>query len=66
MDRCICVDCPNKCYEYENSITSDKAYYEWTHKEDKCVAESEKWVNSADDLIPILDEAESEVRNGRN
>ena len=41
MDECICVDCPNKCCEYEYSITSDKAYYEWTYKEDKCKAE--KW-----------------------
>jgi len=41
MNQCICVDCPNKCYEYENSITSDKAYFEWTHKEDKCIVESE-------------------------
>ena len=41
MSECICVDCPNKCYEYENNSTSDKAYYEWTYKEDKCKAESE-------------------------
>ena len=42
MNQCICVDCPNKCYEYENSITSDKAYFEWTLKEDKCIVESEE------------------------
>ncbi len=42
MNECICVDCPNKCYEYENNYTSDKAYYEWTHKEDKCKIESEE------------------------
>ncbi len=28
MSECICVNCPNKCYE-------------WTYKEDKCIAESE-------------------------
>lgn len=38
MNKCICVDCPNKCYEYENNSTSDKAYYEWAYKEDKCKA----------------------------
>ena len=37
MGECICVDCPNKCYEYHNSITCDKAYYEWCLKEDKCI-----------------------------
>lgn len=31
-----CVNCQYKCYEYENSITSDKAYNEWARKEDKC------------------------------
>ena len=66
MDRCICVDCPNKCYEYEERIISDKGYWEWSHKEDKCVAESENWVNLADDLIPILNESESEDRNDGN
>ena len=34
--KCICVDCPHKCSEYENNITSDKAYYEWTVKKEKC------------------------------
>lgn len=42
MTECLCVDCPNKCYEYENNSTSDKAYYEWTYKEDKCKAETEE------------------------
>lgn len=42
MDECICVDCPNKCCEYEYNSTSDKAYYEWTYKEDKCKAERVK------------------------
>lgn len=36
MNECICIDCPNKCYEYENSIISNKAYYEWAYKQDKC------------------------------
>ena len=39
MSGCICGDCPNKCYEYENNSTSDKAYYEWAYKEDKCKTE---------------------------
>lgn len=39
MGDCICIDCPNKCYEYKNNSTSDKSYYEWTYKEDKCKAE---------------------------
>ena len=38
MNQCICADCLNKCYEYENNIISDKAYFEWTLKEDKCKA----------------------------
>lgn len=41
MNECICVNCPNKCYEYENNSTSDKSYYEWAYKEDKCKSESE-------------------------
>ena len=36
MNECKCIDCPNKCYEYRNNITSDKAYYEWSIKEEKC------------------------------
>ena len=37
-----CIDCDHKCYEYLNNGTSDKAYYEWAYKEDKCEkAESE-------------------------
>lgn len=42
MNDCLCIDCSNKCYEYRNSITCNKAYYEWTYKEDKCKAERSK------------------------
>ena len=42
MTNCICVECDHKCYEYYNNVTSDKAYYEWGYKQDKCLqAESE-------------------------
>lgn len=40
--ECKCVDCPNKCYEYYNNGVSDRAYYEWSIKLDKCKAESEE------------------------
>lgn len=39
---CICIDCPNKCREYYNNTVSDKAYYEWAIKEEKCKTESEE------------------------
>ena len=32
-----CVDCKYKCEEYKNSIVSDKAYYEWGLKLDRCI-----------------------------
>lgn len=31
-----CVECCRKCYEYLNNRTSDKSYYKWTYKQDKC------------------------------
>ena len=31
-----CIDCPNKCSEYKDSIISDKAYHEYLLKADKC------------------------------
>lgn len=34
-------DCPNKCSEYYNNGVSDRAYYEWSIKLDKCKAKSE-------------------------
>lgn len=37
-----CIDCERKCYEYLNNSTSDKAYYEWTLKQDKCDAEDDQ------------------------
>ena len=43
--KCICVDCPHKCGEFTSSMTSDKAYYEWALKEDKCRKELEKHGN---------------------
>ena len=43
MTDCNCIECDHKCYEYYNNSTSDKAYYEWTYKQDKCSqAESEE------------------------
>lgn len=39
---CICIDCPNKCYEYLDNGVSDRAYYEWCIKLDKCRVESEE------------------------
>lgn len=37
MSNCICIDCPNanECYEFCDRFT-DKGYYEWTHKQDRC------------------------------
>ena len=40
--ECKCIDCPNKCYEYYNNGVSDRAYYEWSIKLDKCKKESEE------------------------
>lgn len=34
---CNCTECNHKCYEYYNNSTSDKAYYEWSYKQDKCL-----------------------------
>ena len=45
MNEGICIDCPNKCYEYENNSTSDKAYYELSLKEDKCKESEEEECN---------------------
>jgi len=41
MSDCICVGCDHQCSEYNDSLTSDKAYYEWTLKQDECRAERE-------------------------
>lgn len=41
MNGCICVECKHQCNEYFNNGVSDKSYYEWTRKEDKCMVESE-------------------------
>lgn len=41
-----CVECDHKCQEYLNNIVSDKAYFEWSLKLDKCKqdrAESEEY-----------------------
>lgn len=46
--ECICIDCPDKCYEYYNNYVSDKAYYEWSIKLDKC-KDFEKRGNKIDD-----------------
>jgi len=40
--ECKSIDCPNKCYEYYNNCVSERAYYEWSVKLDKCKAESEE------------------------
>ena len=37
-----CVDCENKCDEYNRSVICDKAYYEWCCKEQKCESEEEE------------------------
>ena len=39
MSECICVKCTHKCSEYFNNVTSDKAYYEWARKEERCLVE---------------------------
>lgn len=39
---CIYIDCPHKCYEYDERILSDKTYYEWTRKEEKCEKSKEE------------------------
>ena len=36
LDVICCTDCQYKCYEYENSIVSAKAYNEWARKESMC------------------------------
>lgn len=41
MTNCNCVECDHQCSEYNNSLTSDIAYYEWTLKQDECTAKSE-------------------------
>ncbi|WP_181022540.1 hypothetical protein [Lachnospira multipara] len=38
--ECKCIDCPNKCHEYNNNYVSDKSYYEWSIKLDKCKKEN--------------------------
>ena len=38
--KCMCIDCPNKCSEYYNNGVSDKSYYEWSIKLDKCKTEN--------------------------
>ena len=38
----ICMDCPHKCSEYNDSITSDRAYYEWHIKKEKCEKEAKE------------------------
>lgn len=37
MNNCICIDCNHKCSEYYNNGISDKSYYEWSIKMDKCI-----------------------------
>ena len=55
MSECICVNCPKKCYEYESSFTSDKAYYEWTYKEDKCKKEAIDTINKEYGNFSVFD-----------
>ena len=45
--ECACVNCEVNTHEIEDAEELDKA-------------ESEEWENYADDLIPIIDDAESE------
>lgn len=42
MNNCKCVECTHQCYEYYNNSTSDKAYYEWSIKEEKCEKEDKQ------------------------
>lgn len=37
-----CVECDHQCYEYFNNGACDKAYYEWTLKQDKCDKEEKE------------------------
>lgn len=39
---CICIDCEHKCPEYRSNYISDRSYYEWVLKADKCEAEKQK------------------------
>ena len=39
-NKCICIDCTHKCYEYNTNMCSDKAYYEWCIKQKKCETEN--------------------------
>lgn len=43
QNTCICVDCPSRyrCSEYLGNFVSDKAYYDWCYKQDKCRKELE-------------------------
>lgn len=36
-----CITCEHKCSEYRNNYVSDRSYYEWVLKEEKCMAERE-------------------------
>lgn len=47
-------------YGINKVISTDDIYQIIQQKIDKCKAESEEYVNFADDLIPIMNEAESE------
>jgi len=37
----LCTDCKNKCSEYLSNGISDKSYYEWTLRADKCEQDDE-------------------------
>lgn len=41
QNTCICVDYPSRytCSEYNSNFVSDKAYYDWSLKLDKCNTE---------------------------
>jgi len=41
QNTCICIDCPSRygCSEYNGNFVSDKAYYDWCYKQDKCIKE---------------------------
>ena len=54
---CICVECEHKCSEYNANYISDKSYYEWTLKEEKCVAEQTEDFRRRG-LLPIENEVE--------
>lgn len=56
--ECKCIDCPNKCHEYNNNYVSDRAYYEWSIKLDKCRTENKVGWSSLENVFNKIESEE--------